>query len=45
MSEGLSDRVLQYEQIKVQRELANSPNAKIILLGNGKSSPPFIIGQ
>ncbi len=41
---GLTDKILQFETIKVQKELVNSPNSKIILLG-GKSSPPFIIGK
>jgi regulator of protease activity HflC (stomatin/prohibitin superfamily) len=42
---GLSDKILQFEMIKVQKELATSPNSKIIIMGGGKSSPPFIIGQ
>lgn len=41
---GLSDKILQFEMIKVQKELANSPNSKIIIMGNGKSAP-FIIGN
>ncbi|MFH1049624.1 MAG: prohibitin family protein [bacterium] len=45
INSGLSDKLLQFESIKVQRELVNSPNSKIILLGSGKGSPPFIIGQ
>ncbi len=45
INSGLSDRILQFETIKVQKELVNSPNSKIILLGSGKGSPPFIIGQ
>jgi len=40
---GLSDKILQFEQIKVQKELATSPNSKIIIMGGGKSVP-FIIG-
>ena len=39
---NLSDKILQYEQIKVQKELVNSPNAKIIILGGGKSVPLFL---
>lgn len=42
---GLSDKILQFESIKVQKELVNSPNSKIILLGSGKGAPPFIIGN
>ena len=45
INEGLSDRILQFEMIKVQKELVNSQNSKIILLGNGKNTPPFIIGD
>jgi regulator of protease activity HflC (stomatin/prohibitin superfamily) len=44
LNEGLSTKILQYEQIKVQKELVNSPNAKIILLGDPKNSP-FILGD
>ncbi|MFA6569929.1 MAG: prohibitin family protein [Bacteroidota bacterium] len=44
VNEGLSDRILQYEAIKVQKELVNSPNSKIILLGGGKNNIPFILG-
>ncbi len=45
INSGLSEKLLRFEQIKVQKELVNSPNAKIILLGNSKNSPPFIIGN
>jgi len=40
---GLSDKILQFEMIKVQKELVNSPNSKIIILGNSKGGVPFII--
>ncbi len=43
LSTGLSDKMLQYEQIKAQKELALSPNAKVIIM-NGKSAP-ILIGQ
>jgi regulator of protease activity HflC (stomatin/prohibitin superfamily) len=42
LSTGLSDKQLQYEAIKAQKEIALSPNTKIIMLGNGKN--PVIIG-
>jgi regulator of protease activity HflC (stomatin/prohibitin superfamily) len=38
ISESLTDRQLQYEQIKALKEIATSPNAKIIMMGN-KSTP------
>ncbi len=42
INEGLSPKLLKFEQIKMQKELASSPNSKIIIMGEGKSSP-FII--
>ena len=43
LSQGLSDKLLQYEQIKAQKELSLSPNTKVVIM-NGKSAP-FILGQ
>ncbi len=40
MSTGLSDKQLQYEMIKA---IATSPNAKLIIMGNGKNSTPVIL--
>jgi len=37
ISESLTDRQLQYEQIKAQLELAKSPNSKIIVMGRGNT--------
>lgn len=42
LSTGLSDKQLQYETIKAQKEIATSPNAKVIIMGSGKN--PVIIG-
>ena len=41
LNEGLSDKQLQYEQIKAQKELAASPNTKIIFM-NGKNTPVIL---
>ncbi len=41
ISESLTDRQLQYEQIKAQLEMAKSPNSKIIVMGRG--SAPVIL--
>ncbi|MBE9461493.1 prohibitin family protein [Dyadobacter subterraneus] len=41
---SLTDRQLQYESIKAQKELAASPNAKIIVLG-GKGNVPLILND
>ena len=37
ISEGLTDKQLQYESIKAQLELSKSPNAKTIILGKGNT--------
>jgi regulator of protease activity HflC (stomatin/prohibitin superfamily) len=37
ISEGLTERQLQYESIKAQLELAKSPNSKIIIMGRGNT--------
>lgn len=37
LSTGLSDKQLQYESIKAQKEIALSPNAKVIIIGGGKN--------
>ncbi|RWY52551.1 prohibitin family protein [Mucilaginibacter gilvus] len=39
LSTGLSDKQLQYESIKAQKEIALSPNAKVIIIGNNKGTP------
>ena len=39
LSTGLSDKQLQYEMIKANKEIALSPNAKIIIMPNGKNIP------
>lgn len=41
VNENLTDRQLQYEQIKAMKELAGSSNAKIIVMGKG--STPMIL--
>ncbi len=42
LSTGLSDKQLQYESILAQKDIALSPNTKIIIMGNGKN--PVILG-
>lgn len=39
LSTGLSDKQLQYEMIKANKEIALSPNAKIIIMPAGKTYP------
>ena len=42
ISESLTDRQLQYEQIKATMEIAKSQNAKIIMMNAGKSTPVIL---
>jgi regulator of protease activity HflC (stomatin/prohibitin superfamily) len=42
LSTGLSDKQLQYEAIKAQKEIALSSNAKVIIIGNSKGSPVLL---
>lgn len=44
LTSSLTDKLLQYEQIKAQKELANSPNAKVIIM-NGRGNAPILLGQ
>ena len=44
ISMGLTDKQLQYEQIKAQKELAASPNTKIIFM-NSKGNVPVILSD
>ncbi|NEU09307.1 prohibitin family protein [Flavihumibacter sp. R14] len=45
LSTGLSDKQLQYESIKAQKEIALSPNAKVIIMGNTKGAPIILGGN
>jgi hypothetical protein len=38
---GLGDKQLQYEQIQAMKGLMTSPNAKVIIMGGGKT--PIIL--
>jgi regulator of protease activity HflC (stomatin/prohibitin superfamily) len=44
LNASLSDKLLQFEQIKAQKELALSTNAKVIVM-SGKGNTPVLIGQ
>jgi regulator of protease activity HflC (stomatin/prohibitin superfamily) len=41
---GLSKQQLQYEMIKANKEIATSPNTKVIIMGNGNGTP-IILGD
>ncbi|MCU0355305.1 MAG: prohibitin family protein [Cytophagales bacterium] len=42
LSTGLSDKQLQYEMIKAQKEIATSPNTKVIIV-NGRNNTPLLL--
>ncbi len=44
LSTGLSDKQLQYEAIKAQREIATSPNTKVIIM-NGRGNVPVMLSD
>lgn len=44
LTSTLSDKLLQYERIKAQKELAGSPNAKIVVI-DGKNAPLILSGN
>lgn len=44
LTSSLTDKLIQYEQVKAQKELAASPNAKIIIM-NSKNAPLLLNGN
>jgi len=42
---SLSDRILQQKGIDATLELANSPNAKVVVIGGGEEGLPLILGS
>ncbi|MBL7831669.1 MAG: hypothetical protein JNK41_11620, partial [Saprospiraceae bacterium] len=42
---NLTDKQLQYEQIKVYKELATSPNAKFVIMGNKGAAPSILMSD
>jgi regulator of protease activity HflC (stomatin/prohibitin superfamily) len=43
VSEGISPETLLWKGLEVTHEIANSPNSKVIIIGNDKSSLPVIL--
>ncbi|AIZ64497.1 band 7 protein [Hymenobacter sp. DG25B] len=43
LSNQLSDKLLQYEMIKANKEIATSPNSKVIIMGSGRSASPQLL--
>jgi regulator of protease activity HflC (stomatin/prohibitin superfamily) len=44
VSEGISPNLLQWKGIEATEKLAQSPNAKVVIIGNGKDGLPIILG-
>jgi len=44
VSEGISPALLQWKGIEATEKLAESPNSKVVIMGNSKESLPVILG-
>jgi prohibitin 1 len=44
VSQGISDKLLEWKGIEATQELAKSPNSKVIIVGSGKNGLPIILG-
>ena len=44
VSEGINDQLLRWKGIEATEKLANSPNAKVVVIGSGKDGLPLILG-
>ncbi len=45
LSASLTDKILKEKGIEATRELSKSPNAKVVVIGSGKSGLPIILGN
>ena len=45
VSIGISDQLLQWKGIEATEKLVNSPNSKVVVIGNSKNGLPLILGQ
>ncbi len=45
VSTGISDQLLQWKGIEATEKLVNSPNSKVVVIGNPKNGLPLILGQ
>jgi prohibitin 1 len=45
VTDGISDKLLQWKGIEATQDLAKSPNAKIVVIGNSKNGLPLILGD
>lgn len=45
VSTGISEQLLEWKGIEATEKLVNSPNSKIVVIGNPKNGLPLILGQ
>jgi len=45
VTSGISDRLLQWKGIEATQDLAKSPNAKVVIIGNPKNGLPIVLGD
>ncbi len=45
VARGISQQLLEWKGIEATEKLANSPNAKIVIIGSGKNGLPIILNQ
>jgi regulator of protease activity HflC (stomatin/prohibitin superfamily) len=45
VAQGLSKEILELKGIEATQKLAESPNAKIVVIGNPKNGLPLVLGQ
>ena len=45
LNSSLTDKILQDKGIEATLQLANSPNAKVVIIGSGKDGMPIILGN
>ena len=45
ISAGINDQLLRWKGIEATMKIAESPNAKVIVIGSGKDGMPLILGQ
>lgn len=45
VSKGLSDKLLKWKGIEATKEIAKSPNAKVVIVGGGDEGLPIILGN
>lgn len=45
VSQGISDKLLQWKGIEATQQLAHSQNSKVVIIGAGDSGLPIILGQ